>query len=110
MKIEGVPFGVTDWDAVPAVEHRGAAGTSFWRTIEAGNLRVRRVDYSPGFESDHWCARGHVLHVFEGELGVRLKDGREFILSRGMSFLAEDDAENPHLAWSGRGARVFIVD
>jgi len=110
MRIEGVPLTVTAWDEVPAVEHRGETGTSTWRIVERGNLRVRVVDYSAGFKSDHWCARGHVLYVLEGELDLRLKDGREFVLSPGMSFQAEDDESNPHLAWTDRGARVFIVD
>jgi len=110
MKIEGVPFTVTDWASAPAVEHKGETGTSFWRTVEAGNVRVRIVDYSPGFKSDHWCPRGHVLYVIAGEINVRLKDGREFVLTSGMSFQAEDGASNPHLAWSNPGARVFLVD
>jgi quercetin dioxygenase-like cupin family protein len=110
MKIAGVPFTVTAWDKVPAVEHRGETGTSTWRTVEGGNLRLRVVEYSPGFKSDHWCARGHGLYVLEGELDLRLKDGREFVLSPGMSFQTEDDEANPHLVWTDRGARVFIVD
>jgi len=110
MKIEGVPFSVTEWAAVPAVEHKGESGTSFWRTIEAGNLQVRLVEYSPGFISDHWCERGHVLYVLDGKLTVKLKDGREFVLASGMSFQVEDNASNPHLARSDSGARVFIVD
>ncbi len=34
-----LPFTAGDWASVPAVE-LGALGTSFWRTVEAGNLRV----------------------------------------------------------------------
>ncbi len=110
MKIENVPFSVTDWETLPAVEHKGESGTSFWRTFEAGNLRVRVVDYSPGFRSDHWCPRGHVLYVLNGEVSIALKDGREFVLKTGTSFQAEDDQADPHLAWSVSGARVFLVD
>lgn len=110
MKIEALPFAVTDWDAVPAVEHPGETGTSRWRTVERGGLRVRLVEYSAGFRSDHWCARGHVLLVLDGELIVRLRDGRELVLRPGMGFEAGDDEANPHLALSGPGARVFIVD
>ena len=110
MKIEGVPFTVTDWDGIPAVEHKGETGTSSWRTFESGNLRVRIVDYSPGFRSDHWCPRGHILYVLDGEVTIALQDGREFVLTAGMSFQAEDDVGNPHLARSNSGARVFIAD
>ncbi len=110
MKIQNVPFNVTAWKDCPPVEHKGEDGSSLWRTFEAGNIRVRMVEYSPGFSSDHWCGRGHVLLVLEGELAIRLKDGREFLLTPGMSFQAGDDEINPHLAFTEKGARVFIVD
>jgi hypothetical protein len=110
MKIRDLPFTVTNWDALPSTEHRGETGTSFWRTFEAGDLRVRIVDYSSGYRADHWCGRGHVLLLLTGELLVKLKDGREFQLEPGMSFQAADDEANPHLGSSIKGARVFIVD
>ena len=110
MRIEGVPFTVTDWGAVPPAEHKGEQGTSQWRVFEAGNVRARIVEYSAGFRSDHWCHRGHVLLVLEGEFGIALRDGREFLLRPGMSFQAGDDEANPHLGYSNGGARVFIVD
>lgn len=110
MKLKDIPFHVTDWDCVPPVEHPGETGTSFWRTCEAGDLRVRMVDYKAGFRSDHFCARGHVLFVLEGELHIQLKDGQVHVMGPGMSFQAGDDEVNPHLAFTEKGARVFIVD
>lgn len=110
MKIENIPFTITDWGAVAPVEHPGESGTSRWRTRETGPLRVRVVEYSPGFGSDHDCPRGHVLLVLEGEPGIVLKDGGAPRLTDGMSFQAGDDEANPHLAFSEKGARVFIVD
>jgi hypothetical protein len=47
MRIEQVPFGVTDWSAVPKTEHPGEAGAASWRTVDTGNIRVRIVEYSP---------------------------------------------------------------
>ena len=108
--IENIPFGVTDWAVLPAEEHRGETGTSFWRTVRRGDVRVRVVEYSAGFRSDHWCARGHVMLVLEGELVIALRDGREFVLRSGMGFEAGDDEGNPHRVSSGAGARVFLVD
>ncbi len=110
MKIQDVPFTVTRWEKEIPVEHKGETGTSFWRTFEAGNLRVRMIEYSPGYKADHWCARGHVLLVLEGELNIELKDGQKFKITPGMSFQAADDEENPHLALTEVGAKVFIVD
>ncbi len=110
MNISQVPFTVTDWSQMEATEYKGESGTSFWWTFARGNLRVRIVEYSPGFRSDHWCPRGHVLYVLEGTLNIELKDGRIFELPAATGFQAEDDDTNPHLASSVTGAKVFIVD
>jgi quercetin dioxygenase-like cupin family protein len=110
MKIQDVPFEVTDWSQLTLVEHEGERGTSQWRTFDRGNIRVRMVEYLPGFYSDHWCSRGHVLLVLEGELVIQLRDGREFVMKPGTSFQAADDEINPHLAFTDKGAKVFIVD
>ena len=109
MKIEGVPFAAIDWDSVVRVEHPGATGHAIWRTIEIGNLRVRRVEYSAGYLADHWCSRGHVLFVMDGVLVTELQDGREFTLTAGMSYHVADGAE-PHRSRTGGGASLFIVD
>ncbi len=110
MDLGRIPFTATAWDLLEAVEHKGDTGTSWWRTVEAGNVRVRLVEYSPAYRSDHWCPRGHVFLVLEGEFLVALKDGRTFRLGPGMSFQAGDDGANPHLGSSEGGARAFIVD
>lgn len=110
MEIENVPFRTIDWTAVPRVEHKGETGTSFWRTVETGNLRVRIVEYSPGFRSDHYCSRGHVVFVLEGEHRIRLKDGKEYIIKQGMSYQTADNERNPHQACSITGGRALIVD
>jgi hypothetical protein len=109
MKIEDVPFAAVDWSQVEPVEHAGEHGTATWRTIEIGNLRVRKVEYSPGYVADHWCTRGHVLLVLEGELSTELRDGRQFRLTAGMSYHVADGAE-PHRSSTAEGARLFIVD
>lgn len=109
MKIEGVPFAVPDWSQIEPVEHAGETGKAIWRTIEVGNIRVRKVEYSPGYVADHWCSRGHVLMVLEGELVTELRDGRRFTLTAGMTYQVADGAE-PHRSSTAGGAALFIVD
>ena len=109
MLIKHAKFEVTDWKKVAAEEKPGEAGSAFWRTLEAGNARVRIVEYSPGYRADHWCERGHVLYVLEGELVTELKDGRKFTLTAGMSY-AVGDEEEPHRSVTEKGAKLFIVD
>jgi quercetin dioxygenase-like cupin family protein len=109
MRIEQVPFGITDWAAVPEQAHAGETGTAFWRTLEQGNIRVRIVRYSAGYLADHWCERGHVLLVLEGELVTQLADGREVTLSPGTSYQVAEGAM-AHRSRTAGGATVFIVD
>ena len=61
------------------------------------------------YVADHWCQKGHVLLVLEGELETVLADGRVFKLKGGMSYQVADDAE-PHMSRTTTGARLFIVD
>ncbi len=110
MKIPTLPFTVTDWSNVPATVHNGETGTAFWRTFSIGDLRVRLVEYSPGYLADHWCDRGHVLLVLEGELDTELKDGRTFKLTPGMSYQVSDFGDAPHRSSTVTGAKLFIVD
>lgn len=110
MKIKDVPFCVTDWSKITPVEYKGEKGKALWSVFEKGNIRVRIVEYSPGYYADHWCPRGHILLVLEGEFVCELKDGSKHIIKEGMSFQAEDDEKNPHLGYTDTGAKVFIVD
>ena len=109
MKIQDVPFMTTDWNQIPVTQHPGETGSAQWKTIEVGNIRVRFVEYTPGYRADHWCSRGHVLMVLEGELVTELKDGRSFNLRSGMGYQVATDAE-PHRSSTAVGAKIFIVD
>lgn len=109
MKISAVPFGITDWSTVEQSEHKGDTGMAFWRTRQFGPIRVRMVDYSPGYLADHWCNKGHILLCMEGEMETELKDGRKFTLLAGMSYQVADDTEE-HRSYSRTGAKLFIVD
>ena len=109
MRIEGVPFMTTDWGSVPPTTHPGDPGVALWRTVEQGNIRVRMVEYSPGYQANHWCRRGHVLFVLEGELVTELEDGKQVLLTSGMSYQVEENGL-AHRSRTGTGARLFIVD
>lgn len=109
MKIVDLPFGTTDWATIAPTERPGATGVARWRTREFGALRVRIVEYSPGYFADHWCTKGHILFCLEGELRTELADGRTFELRPGMSYQVADGAE-PHRSSTAVGARLFIVD
>jgi hypothetical protein len=76
MKMDNIPFGTTDWSNVPVTEHAGVTGKALWRTQNFGDIRVRMVEYTPGYLADHWCEKGHSLLVLDGRLETELVDGR----------------------------------
>ncbi|WFU59476.1 DHCW motif cupin fold protein [Bradyrhizobium pachyrhizi] len=110
MKIPPLPFTVTDWSNVEPSVHPGETGQALWRTLNIGELRVRMVEYSPGYLADHWCDRGHVLYVVAGELDTELRDGRRFTLKPGMSYQVSDFGDAAHRSSTKTGATLFIVD
>ena len=113
MKISDISFNTVEWAQVAPTRHAGDSGEALWRTKQFANggnpIRVRMVEYSPGYVADHWCSKGHVLFCLEGELETTLKDGRIFVLKPGMSYQVADGAE-PHRSATKIGARLFIVD
>ena len=109
MKMENIPVAITDRSQIERTEHKGESGTAYWRTREFGGIRVRMVKYSPEYQSDHWCSKGHILLCIAGELHTELSDGRKFTLTPGVSYQVADNAE-PHRSSTSTGAKLFIVD
>lgn len=110
MKLPQTAFTCTDWANVEETTHPGESGHATWRTQHFGDMRVRMVEYSAGYVADHWCDRGHVLLVLEGELTSVLRDGRRFVLTPGMSYQVSDHGDASHYSETQTGARLFIVD
>ncbi|MGA7847765.1 MAG: DHCW motif cupin fold protein [Terriglobales bacterium] len=109
MKMTGFPFSTTDWARVVPSKHPGDTGVALWHTQNFGDIRVRIVEYSPGYSADHWCSKGHILFCLEGELEIKLVDGRSFILTPGISYQVAD-GESAHRSSTKTGAKLFIVD
>lgn len=109
MHMSDIPFGITDWSQIERTEHQGETGAAYWRTRHFGPLRVRMVEYTPGYLADHWCVKGHILFCVAGELQTELEDGRTFTLRPGMSYQVADHAE-PHRSHTTTGATLFVVD
>lgn len=109
MKLASFPYETVDWSSVEATVHPGEAGTATWRTKHLGDVRVRLVEYSPGYRADHWCVKGHVVLCLEGEFRSELADGRVNALKAGTGYLVAD-GEEPHRSSTEAGAKLFIVD
>ena len=109
MKMLEFPFSIVDWEEVEKTEHKGITGIAYWRTKNFGDIRVRMVDYTPGYFADHWCPKGHIILCLEGELHTELEDGTKSILKAGMSYQVADNVA-PHRSHTEIGAKLFIVD
>ncbi|MCU4180702.1 DHCW motif cupin fold protein [Bosea sp. BH3] len=113
MKISEIPFVTTDWSTVPPEHHAGDSGEATWRVQyfgpEENRIRVRMVEYSPGYVADHWCSKGHIILCLDGEMETTLADGRVMPLRAGMSYQVADGAE-AHRSATKTGAKLFIVD
>jgi hypothetical protein len=109
MQMSNIPFGTTDWSKIEPTQHKGETGSATWRTQTFGGIRVHRVDYTPDYRADHWCVKGHILFVLEGELVTELEDGLEFVMTAGQSYQVADNAK-PHRSRTATGAKLFIVD
>ena len=109
MHIPGFPFQTFQWDNIPSESHTGESGFATWQVMHVGNIRVRRLEYSPGYKADHWCRKGHIIHCLEGEMTTELEDGRMIKLTKGMTYIVGDDCE-AHRSYTAPGCLLFVVD
>ena len=107
--MQSFPFQVLDWATIPKEQHMGITGFAKWQVFTMNDIRVRQVEYSPGYEADHWCNKGHVIFCIDGEMETELQDGRKYTLRPGMSYQVGDDCE-AHRSSSINGCKLFIVD
>lgn len=47
--MKNIPFGITDWTTVEAVEIKGENSTGHWKTRDFNNINVHMVEYSAGY-------------------------------------------------------------
>ncbi len=107
MQIVGIPFTITDWEEVIREEQTGDTGRASVRAVEVGGIRMRMVEYTADYSADHWCDRGHVVLVLEGEIVMEFEGDRTFTVGPGTSFLVADD---PHKVYAKSAAKLFVVD
>jgi hypothetical protein len=109
VNLTGFGFETVDWSALPGEPHPGQTGMAIWRTRQFGAIRVRMVEYSPGYSADHWCEKGHLLLCVRGALITELADGRIVELAAGSGYYVADSVA-PHRSSAPGGATLYIVD
>jgi hypothetical protein len=109
MKIMAQPMSITDWTQVTPSKHPGETGFVLWRTQTFGEIRVRMVEYSPGYVADHWCFKGPRDLCLSGALDIELGDDKQLGLKAGQSYHV-GEGDPPHRSSTIVGAKLFIVD
>lgn len=109
MKLAAFPFQTLVWDSIEKEEHIGTTGFATWQSFMMNDTRIRKVEYSPGYSANHWCRKGHIIFCVEGEMQTTLEDGRNYLLSEGMTYHVGDNSE-AHRSESKNGCKLFIVD
>lgn len=107
--MNNILFCTVDLNEFSKSEHKGETGIAFWQTLQFDGLRVRIVEYSPGYLADHWCKKGHIVHCLEGEFVSELKNGEKFLLKKGMSYIVSDNMSE-HRSVSKDGVKLLIID
>ena len=107
--MQNISFQTIHWDQIPKTEHTGASGTAWWQTLQFPGLRMRMVEYSPGYLADHWCEKGHIVHCLEGRFTSELQSGESFLLTKGMSYVVSDELSS-HRSHSEKGVKLLIID
>jgi hypothetical protein len=109
MRIDSLPFTTIPWESQAAVKEPGRSGVACVKTVRLGDMRLRKIEFTPGYCADEWCSKGHVGFVLSGSLSITLENGYLFEVPAGDSFHVGDDRE-PHRAQSLGGATVILVD
>ncbi len=104
-----IPFQAIDWAAIEKTAHKGETGTAWWQSLGLEGLRIRIVEYSPGYLANHWCEKGHIVHCLEGEFVSELQTGEAFTLSKGMTYVVSDTLSS-HRSGTRDGVKLLIID
>lgn len=104
-----IPFQTIDWSSIEKIEHKGETGTSYWQTIQHEGLRIRIVEYTPGYLADHWCKKGHIVHCLEGSFITELSTGEKTLLTKGGTYVVSDELSS-HRSVSEEGVKLLIID
>jgi hypothetical protein len=109
MTTANINFQIIDWSGIEKTIHLGESGSATWQTLQFPGLRIRLVEYSPGYLADHWCQKGHIVHCIEGQFVSELQSGEEFELTAGMSYIVSDDLSS-HRSLTKDGVKLLIID
>jgi len=98
-----------NWDKIPSDKANGETGFAIIKSKSIGDIKVRQVEYSNNYLADHWCDKGHIVFVVDGQLIIEHKDNSSHTMNSGMTYLVGDNSMS-HKARTISGATVIIID
>jgi hypothetical protein len=98
-----------NWLEIPEEKVNGEIGFAKIKTQLLGDIKIRKVEYAKNYLADHWCDKGHIVFVIEGQLILEHQDQSIQIIDAGMTYIVGDNSMS-HKAKSKQGALVYIVD
>ncbi len=97
-----VDFESAPWDSpMPGVRHK---------VVEHGGRRLRLVEYTDEMEP-HWCEKGHVGFILQGQFEIGFGDGTS-VFGPGDGVFIPSGKEHRHMArvLSGPVRALFVED
>lgn len=98
-----------NWSEINSDKVNGESGFTIIKTQIIGSIKIRMVEYSNNYCADHWCNKGHIVYVLQGQLIIEHKDNSVYTINSGMTYLVGDDSM-PHKAKTIDNATVLIID
>ncbi|MBB4807730.1 quercetin dioxygenase-like cupin family protein [Chryseobacterium defluvii] len=109
MEIQALKDTAINWEIIPEQKANGVTGSVISRTIEFQNFKIRQLYFSEDYEADHWCEKGHIIHVVSGELIIEYNEGPSIAISKGNSLVLGDHISS-HKARTKTETQVLIID
>lgn len=109
MKIISLQPISVNWKEIESENLMGEIGSANIKTKTFADIKVRRIIYSKNYKADHWCDKGHIVIVIDGQLIIEYKDRENNVIDAGMTYLVGDNSR-AHRAISNIGAEVFVID
>ncbi len=109
MTIENINPLSIDWSNEPIKKIDGETGFTLIKQKVVGSITLRQVEYSKNYFADHWCDKGHIVYVLDGELLIEHKDNSIIVMRKDMTYLVGDNSSS-HKAKSLIGAKILIID
>lgn len=100
----GIDFPNMEWTSWEKPGANGRVKISY-----IGNKRLRLLELPPGFNEEHWCLKGHVGYVLQGEFTIHYED-RKVSCSPGMGFVIPDGDPHRSQGMEGNPTLVFVLD